>query len=101
MPGVAEHRGPTRRRCMRAVPATTSGYAGLAVAAPDENSGGGTDNGGIEVLQGGAAGVTTTGAHYCDGSDVGGGVANNAEMGRVQPSLADHRLTGDQAAVVR
>ncbi len=64
-----------------ALPATGSGYAGLVVAVPGESSNGGSDNGGIEVLAGGASGITATGATYLDGSALAGGLADGAYMG--------------------
>ena len=84
MPGVPEG-GDDLGIGLRALPMTTSGYAGLIVPAPGESSSNATTNGGIEVLQSGINGIRTTGAVYLDGSNLAGGIANGAEMGDDQP----------------
>lgn len=80
VPGVAEYNDQFGD-ALKTLPVTDTGYPGLMVAAPGESSNGGYENGGIEVFNGAAVGITGAGSAYLDGSDVAGGIVDAALMG--------------------
>jgi hypothetical protein len=66
---------------LQAVNVVSQKYSGLVIGVPDEDTATFTDNGAIEVMRGGATGLTATGSQFFDSQGLVGGAEDNEQMG--------------------